>query len=114
MSKPVDETLWLVYSSKKRAEVARGVGKGTDMFMIGPDLGSYKPIGKDVIDKLEKIYKEERKREKKVAIKSIKSIKKSLKKLFESPIKEEQTTKSEKNETIPSVDKKDEKITPKE
>jgi hypothetical protein len=35
------ETLLLTYSAKKRSEVAPGVGKATDMFTIGPLLGSF-------------------------------------------------------------------------
>jgi hypothetical protein len=35
------ETLLLTYLAKKRSEVAPGVGKGTDMFAIGPMLGSF-------------------------------------------------------------------------
>ena len=35
-----DETLLLTYMAKKRSEVAPGVGRGTDMFVIGPSLGS--------------------------------------------------------------------------
>ena len=36
---PVDETMLLTYSAKKRAEVAPGVGKHTDLFTIFPDRG---------------------------------------------------------------------------
>ena len=36
-----DETLLLTYLAKKRSEIAPGVGKGTDMFVIGPGLGSF-------------------------------------------------------------------------
>lgn len=35
-----DETLLLTYMAKKRSEVAPGVGRGTDMFTIGPTAGS--------------------------------------------------------------------------
>ncbi|MBM3290380.1 MAG: hypothetical protein FJY92_09535, partial [Candidatus Hydrogenedentes bacterium] len=40
-NRPFQETLYLVYLAKKRAEIAPGVGEATDMFMIGPLLGSY-------------------------------------------------------------------------
>jgi hypothetical protein len=50
------ETLLLVYSAKKRAEAAPGVGIGTDMFTIGPLLGSYKSIEPHVLEGIEKIY----------------------------------------------------------
>lgn len=35
------ETLLLTYLAKKRSEVAPGVGKGTNMFTIGPALGGF-------------------------------------------------------------------------
>lgn len=50
------EALLLTYSSKKRAEVAPGVGKQTDMFMVGPLLGQSIFMGTHVIDRLERIY----------------------------------------------------------
>jgi hypothetical protein len=37
---PFIETLMLAFVAKKRAEVAPGVGKQTDMFMIGPQIGT--------------------------------------------------------------------------
>jgi 20S proteasome alpha/beta subunit len=55
-ARPMPETLLLTYSAKKRAEVAPGVGSGTDMFMVGPSLGSYFPVGEHVLDELEAIY----------------------------------------------------------
>jgi hypothetical protein len=39
------ETLFLTYLAKKRSEVAPGVGKGTDMFAIGPQPGSFAMLG---------------------------------------------------------------------
>jgi 20S proteasome alpha/beta subunit len=50
------ETMLVTYSAKRRAEVAPGVGKGTDMFMIGTQPGSYTPIRPGVLDELKKIY----------------------------------------------------------
>lgn len=41
---PMADSLLLTYMAKKRAEVAPGVGKGTDMFTVGPQLGSYTRI----------------------------------------------------------------------
>jgi hypothetical protein len=51
------KTLSLTYAAKKRAEVAPGVGTGTDMFSIGPSLGSYSTIRPEFIDGIEKIYR---------------------------------------------------------
>jgi hypothetical protein len=56
------ETLLLTYSAKKRAEVAPGVGEGTDMFLLGEQLGSYTAIGPHVLDKLDEIYRANLKR----------------------------------------------------
>lgn len=57
--KLVPETLLLVYSAKKRAEVAPGVGNGTDMFAIGPSPGSYSSISEEILNGLEEIYRKE-------------------------------------------------------
>lgn len=65
--KSVPETLLLVYSAKRRAEVAPGVGKGTDMFAIGPSVGSFSPIISE-IEGLEKIYLDEQKRHNRAAM----------------------------------------------
>jgi hypothetical protein len=55
-AKPPAESLLLTYAAKKRAEVAPGVGGDTDMFIVGPTLGSYVPINPNVLLKLEEIY----------------------------------------------------------
>jgi 20S proteasome alpha/beta subunit len=48
--------LYLTYVAKKRAETAPGVGQDTDMFVIGPEPGSYSILGTEIKDGLEKIY----------------------------------------------------------
>lgn len=60
--RPLPESLLLTYAAKKRAEVAPGVGEGTDMFTIGPQPGTYNEIRRDVISEVDKIYKQTRKR----------------------------------------------------
>lgn len=55
-TKPFPETLLLVYSAKKRAEVAPGVGEATDMFALGPRLGSYISVGDHVLVNLQQMY----------------------------------------------------------
>ena len=50
--------LILTYTSKKRAEVAPGVGSETDMFMIGPALGSYILIKDEIVKDLQKMYQD--------------------------------------------------------
>jgi 20S proteasome alpha/beta subunit len=61
-SKPFPQTLLLAYAAKRRAEVAPGVGEATDMFMIGPTLGSYFDIGEHVLGELKTIYSQTRTR----------------------------------------------------
>lgn len=58
--KPMPEVLFLTYAAKRRAEVAPGVGEGTDMFMIGPQLGSFFTIGDHVLKSLGIIYEKTR------------------------------------------------------
>ena len=54
--RPMPETLLLIYSAKKRAEVAPGVGQATDMFLTGPAVGGYIEIGQHVLDALQVNY----------------------------------------------------------
>jgi hypothetical protein len=64
---PAPETLLTIYSAKRRAEVAPGVGReGTDMFFI-PALGEYAPIGSHVLVELETIYKAAQKKQSSIA-----------------------------------------------
>src|SRR6185503_16702737 len=59
--RPLAETLLLTYSAKKHAEVAPGVGKDTDMVIVGPRLGdNVSPMGAHVMDELERVYLETR------------------------------------------------------
>jgi hypothetical protein len=55
---PFPDTLLLTHFSKKKAEAAPGVGKGTDMVMVGPTLGSFITIGEPVLNKLDAAYQE--------------------------------------------------------
>ena len=68
---PFAQTLLTIYSAKKRAEVAPGVGTATDMFYVGPALGSYTEIGQHVVAKLEEIHKEESDEQTKARARSI-------------------------------------------
>lgn len=61
-SKPFHETLSLAYAAKKRAEVAPGVGKDTDIVVIGPGLGGSLKVEERHIAGLEKIYQKSRSR----------------------------------------------------
>lgn len=60
------KVLWTIYQAKKKAEVSPGVGSETDMFVIGPQLGSYvkfDPIPNfNLLKDLDKIYRKNKKR----------------------------------------------------
>jgi hypothetical protein len=62
------ETFLLVYSAKKRAEIAPGVGKGTDLFSIGPPPGGTFTMLNNVpdleIDKIQSVFARMDKRQK--------------------------------------------------
>jgi len=51
------ESLLLTYTAKKRSEVSPGVGEETDMFMMGPHLGSYVILNQETMRKLNESYK---------------------------------------------------------
>lgn len=50
-----EKTLLITHQAKKKAEVAPGVGKETDMFLI-PSLGALQFVKKEWIQKLDKIW----------------------------------------------------------
>lgn len=54
---PLPETLLTVYAAKRRAETAPGVGSESNMFIIGPQLGSYVELREDVMAALERIWR---------------------------------------------------------
>jgi hypothetical protein len=87
------ETLWLVFSAKKRAEVAPGVGKGTDMFLIGPKLGSFASLPDDATKDLEKIYNKEQKRQQKAIDIAKKEVQQYVEGLAKRAVPETQTEK---------------------
>jgi len=55
---PGPRVLLTAHQAKRKAEVAPGVGRETDMFLIGPQLGSFKWIEKEWIEQLDKIFDE--------------------------------------------------------
>jgi hypothetical protein len=59
--KAFDETLLLAYAAKKRAQAAPGVGKKTDILIIGPGLGVSMQVEQKHIDELDSIYLKSRK-----------------------------------------------------
>jgi hypothetical protein len=60
------DTALLTYIAKKRSEVAPGVGEGTDMFTIGPLLGSFSLFTPEMMEGFDRIYKNLRASESKV------------------------------------------------
>jgi hypothetical protein len=60
------DTLLNVFFAKKRAEIAPGVGRATDMY-IATALGSSSSVKDTVAQELEKRYEEERRRQQRVA-----------------------------------------------
>jgi hypothetical protein len=93
--RPFPETLLLIYSAKKRAEAAPGVGEGTDMFRIGPQLGSYTVISQDVLDTVETIYKETLTATQEVLQRGEQKINQYIEQLTKAPPTEKQTAISE-------------------
>jgi hypothetical protein len=55
------DTILVTYLAKKRAEIAPGVGKATDMFIIGPGVGSHTTVGDHVLAELLAIHDEHQK-----------------------------------------------------
>ena len=53
---PVADTLFLSYYAKRKAEVAPGVGQGTDMVVVGPGVGTLALVQPEIVDKLETEY----------------------------------------------------------
>lgn len=53
----IADTLILTYHAKKKAEVAPGVGGGTDMVMVGPGLGSLILLNQKTMEKLDKEHR---------------------------------------------------------
>ena len=97
-NKSFAETLLLVYSAKKRAEVAPGVGECTDMFVVGPGLGRCVPaIGEHVLGELKKIYESEQKREQRAKITANQNVKKYVDDLLQKGI----TTKDQAVTVVP-------------
>jgi hypothetical protein len=80
--KSFPETLLLTYSAKRRAEVAPGVGEGTDMFIIS-GLGNSIPVGDNVLREIEKIYNAGRRKEMNATRRASESAKQYIDKLLQ-------------------------------
>jgi hypothetical protein len=93
-TKPLPETLLLTYAAKKRAEVAPGVGAGTDMFTIGPGLGTYYRIPSIIIDDIDGIYKRTRVRAAKSVERANQEVTKYVEQLGQAAAGQQQTSPS--------------------
>jgi len=90
-------TLLTVHQAKRKSEAAPGVGKGTDMYLIGPQLGSFKMIEKHWLQQMDKIYDD--------SIKATDKVNKRSEKAVEKFVKEqaEKRTLEQKPINVPSV-----------
>jgi hypothetical protein len=62
ISASFEEAMWLTYSAKRRAEVAPGVGAGTDVALIS-GLGQHIELAPEIIADLDRMFKNVRQRE---------------------------------------------------
>jgi hypothetical protein len=53
---PLADSLYLSYHAKRKAQVAPGVGEGTDMVVVGPALGAMAQIDPATMDTFEAAY----------------------------------------------------------
>lgn len=86
----VPETLLLTYYAKKRAETAPGVGKDTDMFLIGPNLGVNTAVDESVKVELEKVCKDIIKKEEKMHKDAREKVKRYVEQIQENATEKEQ------------------------
>lgn len=111
-SKPFPDTLLLTYAAKKRAEVAPGVGEGTDMFTIGPLLGSYSPVIPDVLVELERMYQATRDRERRASLTANEEVNQYVQNLIAAAIPKEQKVATSDGGGNTPADQKDVRVEP--
>lgn len=88
--KTFPDALLLTYSAKRRAEVAPGVGAGTDMFVIYGLGSATSSIAEYVIRDIEKIYRAAKRREVASTRRAGESIKQYVEKLLSEPSSRDQ------------------------
>ena len=93
---PLSTGVYLTYAAKRHAEIAPGVGKDTDMFAIGPSLGSYGPISPSVMQEFKKIYEKAQVNAKRTWQREKGAIQKLLDKLVQAS---EERAKAQKEQT---------------
>jgi len=101
------DALLTTYTAKKRSEVAPGVGTDTDMFYIGPDLGTRISVGTHVLEKLEEIYQEEQNRQREARQKSLEVTNAYLEELAKPSPAEQKEKKPEDTGPTESANKAD-------
>jgi len=89
-SSPIDETFWLVFKAKKRAEIAPGVGRETDVVMLGPQLGTTVNIDKNIIADFDRMYTKNADKEKEMQEQAQEDVRLYFDKLAESAQEKEQ------------------------
>lgn len=102
------KTLLTVHQAKKKSEVSPGVGQGTDMFVIGPGLGSFKwliptaDLNKDIVKDLDDYYTNYKQQILDLDKKTEDNIRQYLKDLFSQPLKKQEDQQSPSSKHSPS------------
>jgi len=98
--KPFPETLLLTFSAKKDAEVAPGVGQGTDLFSIGPYVGQWLQFSDEVLAKLGTEYKTLKRKQQSIRDKATAEVTRYVEEVAKRPI-EGQSKPAAKDEGAP-------------
>ena len=94
------DTLLNVFFAKKRAEIAPGVGRATDMYIVTA-LGSSSTLRDTVAQELEKRYAEERRRQQRVADTSRRKINTFVQGILNGPPAQAQAELPSNTESVP-------------
>ncbi|MBD3320717.1 MAG: hypothetical protein GF350_06455 [Chitinivibrionales bacterium] len=93
----IPQSLLSTYWAKKRAEVAPGVGSETDMFAIGPQLGTFTHVFPNVIQDIDNIYKKYLKKIENVEKQSIKDMEQYIEDLGKKAAQKQEESSGEEN-----------------
>ena len=102
----LSKTFLTTYASKRRSEVAPGVGIETDMFLVGPELGSFSNVYPRIIKKFEKIYTDTVKGHSKVDIKAEGNAHEFIEEITKETTAKPEQTASKIIDGTPSADEK--------
>lgn len=105
-SSPAD-TILTVYAAKRRAEVAPGVGRETDLVVWGPGLAQTNAIREDFLSVLQAIYDREQESIEAAQIQSIETVNRYVEALSATEAATGQTAQQEDGGGDPSVDQTD-------